>query len=404
MEERLLMRLVVGQLLLVVVSSAAPQAQYQLRRPVQTNAQTRTFPQNTLGRQTGPQTQFQFRRPIQMGAQARSFLPNRLNAKRGFTAGRYPPLPSRTGAQLPADNRNFIPNRFDIPASVIHKKPGSSVGCVGVDPCGLLPPYSSPALPHAPPPLPYTGFPPPPVPYGPQGYAQSAPMAPNGYGMHSINTMAQDAAAAMAAKLKLLGGTHPEKKFVPHLPPMGRPQPGKPPYNPPPPAPEPPAAAAFAPGLPGQLPYQQPFDYNQQGMPPQTAEFGAQPAPGFAQPVAPPMQGSFADQQPLPAPATFPQDQAPAFTPQQPLSTGPQQVETPQLVNNDAPQVPFSAEMNQAPAFNDPGQQMAPNGSFDLAKKRMMALKLKGQMKRFGVPRPVQKSRLAPKPLFKRHF
>ena len=35
-------------------------------------------------------------------------------------------------------------------------------------------------------------------------------------------------------------------------------------------------------------------------MPPQTAEFGAQPAPGFAQPVAPPMQGSFADQQPLP--------------------------------------------------------------------------------------------------------
>ena len=118
--------------------------------------------------------------------------------------------------------------------------------------------------------------------------------------MHSINTMAQDAAAAMAAKLKLLGGTHPEKKFVPHLPPMGRPQPGKPPYNPPPPAPEPPAAAAFAPGLPGQLPYQQPFGYNQQGMPPQTAEFGAQPAPGFAQPVAPPMQGSFADQQPLP--------------------------------------------------------------------------------------------------------
>lgn len=35
----------------------------------------------------------------------------------GYTAGRYPPLPSRTGAQLPADNRNFIPNRFDIPAS-----------------------------------------------------------------------------------------------------------------------------------------------------------------------------------------------------------------------------------------------------------------------------------------------
>ncbi|PFX34328.1 vegetative cell wall protein gp1-like [Stylophora pistillata] len=398
MQERLVVRLVVGQWLLVVISSAAPQAQYQLRRPVQTNAQTRTFPQNLLSGRKGPQTQFQFRRPIQMGAQVRNFLPNRLITKK---AGRYPPLPPSKGAQLPADNRNFIPNRFDIPASVIHKKPGSSVGCVGADPCGLLPPYSSPALPLAPPPVPYAGFPPPPVPYGPQRYAQPAPMAPNGYGMHSINAMAQDAAAAMASKLKILGGTHPEKKFVPHLPPMGRQQPGKPPYDPPPPPPAPQATAGFAPGLPGQLPYQQPFGYNQQGMPPQTAAFDSQPAPGFPQPVAPPMQGSFADQQTLPAPLPFPQNQAPAFLPQQQSPTGPQ---TPQLVNNDVPQVPFPAEMNQAPAFNDPGQQMAPNGSFDLAKKRMMALKLKGQMKRFGVPRPVQKSRLTPKPLFKRHL
>ena len=169
-------------------------------------------------------------------------------------------------------------------------------GCVGADPCGLLPPYSSPALPVAPPPpaaIPYTGFPPPQVPYGPQGYAQPPPMAPNGFGMHDINTLAQNTAKDTA---KLLGGIHPEKKFVPHLPRMGFPQQGKPPYNPPPPPPPEPQAG-FAPALPGQLPYQQPFNFGQQGIPPQTAGFGPQPAPGFAQPVAPPMQGSFADQQ-----------------------------------------------------------------------------------------------------------
>jgi len=74
-------------------------------------------------------------------------------------AGRYPPVPPGTGGQLPGDSRNFIPNRFDIPASksilqrlnykpvrislyaipipnfvvlflagIIDKKPGSSVG------------------------------------------------------------------------------------------------------------------------------------------------------------------------------------------------------------------------------------------------------------------------------------
>lgn len=31
--------------------------------------------------------------------------------------GRYPPVPPGTGSQLPGDSRNFIPNRFDIPAS-----------------------------------------------------------------------------------------------------------------------------------------------------------------------------------------------------------------------------------------------------------------------------------------------
>lgn len=32
-------------------------------------------------------------------------------------AGRYPPVPPGAGGQLPGDSRNFIPNRFDIPAS-----------------------------------------------------------------------------------------------------------------------------------------------------------------------------------------------------------------------------------------------------------------------------------------------
>ena len=42
-------------------------------------------------------------------------------------------------------------------------------------------------------------------------------------------------------------------------------------------------------------------------------------------------------------------------------------------------------------------------GSFDIARKRMMALKIKGLAKRFGVPRPVVRSRLVPRPLYKRH-
>lgn len=82
MEESSVVRLVVGQLLLVVTSLAAPQAQYQLRRPVQTNAQTRAFP--LMGGQKGPQSQFQFRRPIPKPVQARNFLPNHLITNKGF--------------------------------------------------------------------------------------------------------------------------------------------------------------------------------------------------------------------------------------------------------------------------------------------------------------------------------
>lgn len=120
-------------------------------------------------------------------------------------------------------------------------------------------------------------------------------MATNGYGMHSINSLAQNTAEAVRAKAKLLGGIHPLKKFVPHLPPMGRPQQGKPPYDPPPPPPEP-QAAGYAQA--GRFPYQQPFGYGQQGMaPPQTAGFAPQPAAGLAQPGTPPLQGSFADSQ-----------------------------------------------------------------------------------------------------------
>lgn len=158
-------------------------------------------------------------------------------------------------------------------------------GCVGASPCGLVNPYASPALPIPPPPAPYTGFPQPQVPYGPQGYVQPPPMATDRFGMHSINSLAQNTAESVRAKFKLLGGTHPEKKFVPHLPPMGRPQQGKPPYDPPPPPPEP-QPAGYA--QPGQLPYPQPFGYGQHGMvPPQTAGFAPPPAAGFAQPGAP---------------------------------------------------------------------------------------------------------------------
>ena len=196
-------------------------------------------------------------------------------------------------------------------------------GCVGVSPCGLAAPYSPPALPIPPPaPAAYGGFPPAPVPYGPQGYPQPPPMGTNGFGMHSINSLAQIAAEA---KAKLLGRMHSPKKFVPHIPPMGRHQPGKPPYIPSPPLPKP-QAAGYAQA--GQLPYQQPFGYGPQGMappqtpgfspqpqgmappqtpgfspqpqglvPPQTPGFAPQPAAGIPQPGVPPMQADFADPQ-----------------------------------------------------------------------------------------------------------
>ncbi|KAL9973864.1 hypothetical protein ACROYT_G020370 [Oculina patagonica] len=296
MERRLLVPLVVG-LLLVVISVADPQAQYQLRRPLQMNAQTRTLPQNRfigpkdpqvqyqlrpplqMNAQTrtlpqnrfigpkGVQTQYQFPRPVQMNAQSRNFLPNRFSAKK---AGHYPPVPPGTGGQLPGDSRNFIPNRFDIPASVIDKKPGTSVGCVGADPCGLVAPYSPPALPIPPPPPAYTGFPPPQVPYGPQGYVQQPPMTPDGYGFYCPCPFASGTDSICPSAAVTLG----------------------------------------------------------------TSAAGCTSA-----------------------------------------------------INNNAPQVPFPPEMSQAPSFNDPGQQVTPEGSFDLAKKRMMAMQAKGQLKRFGESR-----------------
>lgn len=359
MEESYLTPLVVG-FVLVVISTADSQAQYQLRRPV------------------------------------RNFVPNRFGVQKG---GHYPPVPPDTRRQeLPGDNRNFIPNRFDIPASIMDRKPGASTGCVGASPCGLVPPASPPALPMPPAfpvPAAFTGYTPqnafqgmPQDPYNSQGFPAAPAMAP---GEFNGNSLAQNTGAAVAAKAKLLGGIKPGKKFVPHLPPMGRPQQGKPPYDPPPPTPEP-QVAGYGPAA-GQLPYQQPLSFGLQGMaPPQPAGYAPQPVAGFA---------------PQPA-AGFP---PPTFTGskalnQFPPSMGAQQHDEPQLATNNAPQVPFhqvpfSSEMNQGPTY--PGQQMPPDGSFDLARKRMMTFKVKGQMKRFGVPRPVLKSRLVPKPLFKRH-
>ena len=59
----------------------------------------------------------------------------------------------------------------------------------------------------------------------------------------------------------------------------------------------------------------------------------------------------------------MPQQQTP-FVPQQPSPLGPQQQDVPQTINSNAPQVPFPPEMNQAPAYNDPGQQMTPDGEY----------------------------------------
>ena len=167
------------------------------------------------------------------------------------------------------------------------------IGCVGASPCGLVPPASPPALPM-PPALPapaaYTGCPPqnafqemPQNPYNPQGFPADPAMAPSEF---NANALAQNTEAAATAKAKLLGGIKPGKKFVPHIPPMGRPQQGKPPYDPPPPALEP-QVAGYGPAA-GQLPYQQPLSYGPQGMaPPQPAGYAPQPVAGFApQPAA----------------------------------------------------------------------------------------------------------------------
>lgn len=141
----------------------------------------------------------------------------------------------------------------------------------------MAPAYPSPGA--------YTGYPPqsafpgmPPDPYNPQGYPASPNIPPN------MKALAQNTGAAVAAKAKLLGGLNPLKKFVPHLPPLGRPQKGKPPYNPPPPQPEPPVAG-YGQGT-SQIPYQQSLSYNPQGMvPPQSAGYGSQPTAGFAPPA-----------------------------------------------------------------------------------------------------------------------
>ena len=63
------------------------------------------------------------------------------------------------------------------------------------------------------------------------------------------------------------------------------------------------------------------------------------------------------------APEPLPQQQTPSL-PQQPSPLGPQLQDVPQAINSNAPQVPFPPEMNQAPAYNDPGQQMAPDGKY----------------------------------------
>ena len=150
------------------------------------------------------------------------------------------------------------------------------LGCVGATACGLVPPPPPPAPPMPlsyNPPTAYTGyppqnafqgFPPAPLPYGPQGFPANPAML-----------------GATSAKAKLLGRLKPEKKFVPHLPPMGRNQPGKPPFVPPPAAAPKPQAAVFGQAA-GQFPFQQPLSYGPQGMVPPP-----QPVPGFSPPAFP---------------------------------------------------------------------------------------------------------------------
>ena len=188
-------------------------------------------------------------------------------------------LPSMTCTSANDDSKTlFFLNRFLL-------------GCIGTqDICGSFAPAPAPApaLPMAPAypsPGAYTGYPPqsafpgmPPDPYNPQGYPASPNIPPN------MKALAQNTGAAVAAKAKLLGGLNPLKKFVPHLPPLGRPQKGKPPYNPPPPQPEPPVAG-YGQGT-SQMPYQQPLSYNPQGMvPPQSTGYGSPPTAGFAPPA-----------------------------------------------------------------------------------------------------------------------
>lgn len=326
---------------------------------------------------------YQLRRPLQVPGQNYNFVPNRLYASRGRN---YPPVPPGTRSEvLPGENRNFIPNRYDIPASILDRKKGAPIGCVGATACGLVPPPPPPAPPMPlsyNPPTAYTGyspqnafqgFPPAPLPYGPQGFPANPAML-----------------GANSAKAKLLGRLKPEKKFVPHLPPMGRNQPGKPPFVPPPPAAPKPQAAVFGQAA-GQFPFQQPLSYGPQGMVPPP-----QPVPGFSPPAFP---------APLPQTPYLPQQDSAGYN-QGPPPMGAQQHDDPQLMMppNSAPQlpsqqIPFSPEMNPGPTFNNQGQQMTLDGSYDMAKKRMVKL----QMKRYGIPRPVFKSRLVPKPLFKRH-
>lgn len=325
-------------------------------------------------------------RRLQVKLQRRNFVPNRFNAAKG---NRYPPVPPGTRSQvLPGGNRNFIPNRFDIPASIINRKNGASTGCIGATACGLVPPPPpAPPVPSAfNPPTAYAGFPPqspfqpfPALPYGPQGSPMNPAMPGAGYPQDLV-----------APKAKPLGKVKEGKKFVPRLPTMGRHQPGKPPFVPPPPIREP-LAAGFG-QMAGQFPYQQPLSYGPQGMFPPS-----QPATGFAQSALP---------APLPQTPYSPQQDPTGYN-QGPPPAGAQQNDDPQLIipQYNAPhlpsqQVPFSPEMNPEPALNDPGSQQNPlDGSYDMAKKTMV----RPQVKRYGVPRPVLKSRLVPKPLYKRH-
>ena len=104
-------------------------------------------------------------------------------------------------------------------------------------------------------------------------------MAQQGAFPADANYFTQQTVPAMTAKANFLA-IAPGKKFVPHLPPMGRHQPGKPPYNP---APRPIVPMqVHGLGVPG-VGMQPPLAYRQPGMipPPSTAAFGQAFHPGF---------------------------------------------------------------------------------------------------------------------------